>query len=67
MNAALQLYMAGLGFLVSVSKGQLLHGCGISVVHGSSGHLVMVSNGQLLHEHSISVVHDWSGSSCNGK
>ena len=37
MNAVSLLYMAGLGYLVSVSKGQLLHECGISVVHGWSG------------------------------
>ena len=37
MNAALQLYMAGLGYLVSLSKGQLLHVCSISVLHGLSG------------------------------
>ena len=37
MNAASQLYVTGLGHLVMVSKGQLLHECSISVVHGWSG------------------------------
>ena len=31
MNAASQLYMAGLGHLVLVSNGQLLHECSIPV------------------------------------
>ena len=67
MNAASQLYMAGLGHLVMVSNGHMLHECSILVVHGSSGHLVMLSNGQLLHDCIISIVHDRSESSCNGK
>ena len=37
VQIALQLYMADMGYLVSVSKGQLLHECSISVVHGWSG------------------------------
>ena len=42
INAASQLYLAGLGHLVMVSNGQLLHDCMlhdciISVVHGWSG------------------------------
>ena len=36
MNAASQLYMTGLGHLVMVSNGQLLHERSISVVHGWS-------------------------------
>ena len=36
MNAAFQLYIAGLGHFVMVSKGQLLHECIISVVHDMS-------------------------------
>ena len=37
MNTAFQLYMTGLGHLVMVSNGQLLHKCRISVVHDKSG------------------------------
>ena len=37
MSAASQLYMTGLGHIVIVSNGQLLHECSISVVHGWSG------------------------------
>ena len=37
MNAASQLYMAGLGHFVMVSNAQLLHKCSISVVHDRSG------------------------------
>ena len=37
MNAAVQLYMDGLGYLVNGSKGRLLHECINSVVHGWSG------------------------------
>ena len=36
MNAVSQLYMAGLGRLVTISNGQLLHECSILVVHGWS-------------------------------
>ena len=67
MNAALQLYMDGLGYLVSGSKGQLLHEAGLQLKMAGLGYLVSVSKGQLLHECSISVVHCWSGSFCNGK
>ena len=34
MNAASRVYMAGLGHLVIVSNGQLLHTCSISAVCG---------------------------------
>ena len=37
VQIALQLYMADMGYLVSVNKGQLLHECSISVVHDWSG------------------------------
>ena len=37
MIASSQLYMAGLGHLVMVSKGQLLHECSILVVNGWPG------------------------------
>ena len=37
INAASQLYMAGLGHLIMVGNGQLFHKCSISVVHGWSG------------------------------
>ena len=36
INAASQLYMAGLGHLVMVSNGQMLHKCSISAVHDRS-------------------------------
>ena len=36
INAAYKLFMAGLGYLVIVSNGQLLHKCSISAVHGWS-------------------------------
>ena len=44
MNAASQLYMAGLGHLVMVSYGQLFHECSISIVDGWS---VSSCNGKL--------------------
>ena len=65
--AASQFYMTGLGHLVIVSNGQLLHECSNSTVYGWSGHLVTVSNGQLLNKCSVSTVHCWSWSSCNDK
>ena len=37
INAAIQLYMAGLGHLVMVSNRKLFHKCSISAVHGCSG------------------------------